>query len=405
MSQKFFDRCEQGLADLMREGRYKTLKIFEGPVGATAPIEGLGDTLIFCANDYLGLANHPEVVAAARAALEAFGAGTASARFICGSTVAHRELETALARFLKVEAALTYSSAFAANNGVYPALSKPGDVIFSDELNHASIIDGLRLCHREVKREIYKHSDMADLEARLKAHQGISGCRFIVSDGVFSMEGDLVKLDRIVALARAHDAVLIIDDAHGLGVLGETGRGIAEHYGLMDKVDVYTGTLGKTLGGISGGFAAGPATVVDSLLQFSRPHIFSNAIPVSSARASLAALRIIERQPQMVGDLREKVGYMRGRLKAMGIQPIEGESGIIPVLVGETHAAIDLAQRLLQEGLYVVGFGFPVVPEGTARLRIQVSGAHTRADIDRALAIIERAWPREDRGKRVAAGE
>ena len=405
-SNQFRERCEEGLAILKKEGRYKTLKVLEGPAGAETSIEGLGDTLIFCANDYLGLANHPEVRAAADQAVDSFGTGTASARFICGTTTAHRDLEAALAAFLKVEASLTYSSAFAANNGVFPALTKPGDVLLSDGLNHASIIDGMRLCHREVKREVYKHSDMADLEAKLKANKN-GGCRFIVSDGVFSMEGDLARLDQIVALAKAHDATLIIDDAHGLGVLGQTGRGIAEHYGLMDSIDIYTGTLGKTLSGVSGGFAAGPAAVIDTLVQFSRPHIFSNAIPASSCRAALAALNVLERTPEIVTDLREKVAYFRRGVRQLGIEPIEGDSGIIPIIVGDTSVAIELAQSLLEEGLYVVGFGFPVVPEGTARLRVQVSGAHSMEDIDRALAIIDRVWPTQARQPvaRAAAGE
>ena len=404
-SNKFSERCEQGLQALKTEGRYKTLKFLAGPAGAEATIEGFGDTLIFCGNDYLGLANHPEVVAAAYAGLDQFGAGTASARFICGTTTAHRDLETRLAAFLEVEASICYSSAFAANNGVFPALTKPGDAILSDELNHASIIDGVRLCHREVKRAIYKHSDMADLEAKLAAHREAE-CRFIVTDGVFSMEGDLAKVDQLAELARKYDATLIVDDAHGLGVLGATGRGIAEHHGSMDAVDIYTGTLGKTLSGVSGGFAAGPATAIDTLVQFSRPHIFSNAIPASSCRAALAALKVLEGDPGIVADLREKVGYFRRGLVDMGIEPVAGESGLIPIVVGETSAAIALAQSLLEEGLYVVGFGFPVVPEGTARLRVQVSGAHTMADIDRALGIIDRVWPSQARKPvaRAAAG-
>ncbi len=396
-STKFNDRCIKAIDTLKAEGRYKTLKLLSGAAGAETPIEGLGDTLIFCANDYLGLANHPEVVKAAHAGIEEFGAGTASARFICGTTTAHHDLETSLAAFLKVESAVCYSSAFATNNGVFPALTQPGDAIFSDELNHASIIDGVRLCHREVTREIYKHSNMADLEEKLSRHPDAQ-CRFIISDGVFSMEGDLAKLDELCSLAKKYDATLVIDDAHGLGVLGETGRGIGEHYGIMNEIDIYTGTLGKTLSGISGGFVAGSATVIDTLIQFSRPHIFSNAIPASSCRAAAMALKVLDDNPGIVSDLRGKVEYFRRRLVEMGITPIEGNSGIIPVVVGETSTAISLAQRLLDEGLYVVGFGFPVVPEGTARLRIQVSSAHSMSDIDRALDIINKVWPNDTRG-------
>ncbi len=382
------DRLTEELQVLRSEGTYKQPRWLEGPIGAKARVDGKDDVLMLCSNDYLGLASHPEVVAAGVRGLEAYGAGTASVRFICGSFAVHRDLEERLAQWLHMQAALTYVSCWNANEGLIPTLMGEGDVILSDELNHASIIDACRLA-KGAERLVYRHSDMADLEQKLKISQG-KRTRMIVTDGVFSMEGDLANLPAICDLADRYDAVVVVDDSHGTGVLGPTGRGTAERYGVMDRVDIITGTLGKALGGAAGGFVAGPRAVVEYLAQRSRPQLFSNALAPTVAQSALAAIDVLAREPGRVNRLRENVRYFRGQLRRLGYRPIESESAIVPIIVGETAQAMRLSRRLYEMGVFVVGFGYPVVPEGRARLRAQVSAAHAKEDLDRALEAFAR---------------
>jgi len=385
MSDGFIDRLESDLAAARRSGTYKQPRHLEGPPGGRVSIEGKGRVLMMSSNDYLGLAGHAEVIAAGIEALGRFGAGTASVRFISGTLTIHRELEDALARFTGTEAALTYSSAWAANTGLIPAILRPGDAVISDALNHASIIDGCRLLAKGVTRLVYAHSDMDDLAAKLEASAD-ANARVVITDGVFSMEGEL---------AERHDGIVVLDDSHGLGVLGEGGRGTAEHFGLHGKIDIITGTLGKALGGGAGGFVAGPRAVTETLIQISRPHLFSNAVPAATAATSLAALGLISRHPAMVKELKAKVRHFRSGLGRLGITPVEGASAIVPVIVGETARAIALAEALFDAGLFITGFGFPVVPEGAARLRFQISNALSYEDLDSALAIIAKVWRAE----------
>ena len=394
MSEGFIERLENELVAQRRSGTYKQPRNLEGPPGGHVSIEGKGRVLLMSSNDYLGLAGHAEVIAAGTEALARFGAGTASVRFICGTLTIHRELEEALARFTGTEAALTYSSAWAANTGLIPAILRPGDAVISDALNHASIIDGCRLLAKGVTRLVYAHGDMDDLAAKLEASAD-ANARVVITDGVFSMEGDLARLDRITELAKRHDGIVVLDDSHGLGVLGESGRGTAEHFGLRGKIDIITGTLGKALGGGAGGFVAGPRAVTETLIQISRPHLFSNAVPAATAAASLAALGLISRHPAMVEELKDKVRHFRSGLGRLGISAVEGASAIVPVIVGKTARAIALAEALFDAGLFVTGFGFPVVPEGEARLRFQISNALSVDDLDSALAIIAKVWRTE----------
>ncbi len=344
-------------------------------------MEEAGDVIVLSSNNYLGLADHPDVVAAGIAGLQQYGAGTASVRFICGTLQIHKDLEEKLASFFGFESALSYVSCWTANEGLLPTVGTAGNTLISDELNHASIIDGCRLAG--AKRLRYKHSDMADLEARLKEAEGTA---FIVTDGVFSMEGDLADLPGIVSLAEKYNAVTIVDDSHGTGVTGPTGRGTIEHFGLQGKIDILTGTLGKALGGAAGGFVAGSAALIDTLIQRSRTQLFSNALPATVAGSALRAVELLESQPGLLAKQRENVAYFRAGLERLGFAPLPGESAIVPIVVGETAFAIAFSDRLLREGIFVTGFGFPVVPEGKARIRVQLSAALERRHLDRALA-------------------
>lgn len=383
MSNALIDRLTEDLFLADETGTYKRLKTIEGPISDRIKLAGQGEVTLLSSNDYLGFANHPEIVEAARAALLKYGASTASVRFICGTQDVHETLEADLARFHGTEAALTYSSCWAANTGLFNAICGAGDVILSDELNHASLIDGIRATAKDVVRGVYKHSDMADLEAKLKQHADAPS-RMIVTDGVFSMEGDIAPLDQIVALADKYDALIVLDDSHGLGVMGKTGHGTAEHFGVMDKIDIFTGTLGKALGAGTGGFVAGPKAVTETLIQKSRPHLFSNALPASVAAAASRSLELLEAHPERVQSLQEKAAKFRARLKELDLDPLDGDSAVVPVIVGETATAIRLAGELLDKGIFVTGFGFPVVPEGEARLRFQVSYAHKEAELEEA---------------------
>jgi len=353
-------------------------------------MEGRGEVLILSSNNYLGLSGAADVVAAGKQALDRFGAGTASVRFICGTFTIHRELERALAAFVGTEASLSSVSCWHANEGLFATLLGPDDIVISDQLNHASIIDAMRLAKAISKCEtaVYRHSDMADLEAKLRAAQD-RRTRIVVTDGIFSMEGDIAKLPDIVDLARRYDALVVMDDSHATGVLGQTGRGTAEHFGLLGQVDVITSTLGKALGGAAGGFAASSAAVCDFLTQRARPQLFSNALPCTVAGSALAAVRHLEARPELVLRLHQNARYFREQLLARGFKPLAGETPIIPVILGETAAAIRMSEMLLDEGVFVTGFGYPVVPQGEARVRCQVSAGHTRDDLDRALAAFD----------------
>jgi glycine C-acetyltransferase len=378
--------------DALREARtYKRFNILESPQGAVVRMAGRGEVIVLSSNNYLGLAGHPEVVRAGIEGLERYGAGTASVRFICGTFAPHVELERKLAELSGTEAALTYVSCWNANEAVIPTLTDSTTVIFTDELNHASIIDAVRLS-RPAEKVIYPHSDMAKLREGLAGAPG-EARKLIVTDGVFSMEGDLARLPEIVELAREFDAIVIVDDSHGVGVLGDTGRGVVEHFGLLGEVDVLTGTLGKALGGAAGGYVASSEEVCDLLQQRSRPQLFSNALPPTVACSALRAIELMLEEPELLARLRENTRAFRAMLVDAGYRPLEGESAIIPIIVGETSDAIALSERLLDEGVFVTGFGFPVVPEGTARIRVQMSAALESEHLERAIEAFRRVRP------------
>jgi glycine C-acetyltransferase len=388
-------RLRAELERFRAEGVYKRLNHLESPQGPRVRMEGRGEVVILSSNNYLGLSGAPEVVAAGTEALARFGAGTASVRFICGTFTIHRELEQALAGLVGAEAALTSVSCWNANEGLFATLLGAEDIVISDQLNHASIIDAMRLAKTIAKCEtaVYRHSDMADLEARLRAARD-RRTRVVVTDGVFSMEGEIARLPDIVELARRYDALVVMDDSHATGVLGAAGRGTAEHFGLLGQVDVITSTLGKALGGAAGGFTAGSAALCDYLTQRARPQLFSNALPCTVAGSALAAVRRLEARPDLVQRLQENARYFRQRLLEAGFRPLPGETPIIPVILGETAQAIRMSEMLLDEGVFVTGFGYPVVPQGEARVRCQLSAAHTRDDLDRALEAFVRVGRR-----------
>ena len=382
----FMRQLQDELAGFKKEGVYKRLNYLDSPQGSRVKMEGRGDVVILSSNNYLGLSNVPEVVQAGKDGLEHWGAGTSSVRFICGTFTIHRELENALAKFVGCESALTYVSCWNANEGLCPTVLGESDIVISDQLNHASIIDSIRLAKAITKCQtaVYKHSDMADLEEKLRA-AGKARRKLIFTDGIFSMEGDIAKLPDLAALARKYDAVLAVDDSHATGVLGAAGRGTAEHYGMLGEIDVITSTLGKALGGAAGGFTAGPVALTDYLTQRSRPQLFSNALPPTVAASALAAVRCIEAHPELVNQLHQNARYFREQLLSLGFKPLAGETPIVPVILGETAKAIHTSELLLAEGVFVTGFGYPVVPQGHARVRCQLSAAHTKDDLDFAL--------------------
>ena len=371
---------------MAKAGTLKKFRHIAGPMDTEVDMKETGHALVLSSNNYLGLSNHPEVIAAGKEALDQYGAGTASVRFICGTFTVHDEIEATLAKLHGTESALTYVSCWAANTGLMPAIAGAEDVLISDALNHASLIDGCRMS--KAKRHIYPHSDMAVLEEKLKESQGARRI-FIVTDGVFSMEGTLVKLPEIVALAQKYGAAIILDDSHGVGVMGKRGHGTAEYFGLEKEIDIYTGTLGKALGGAAGGYVAGSKAVIEYLNQMSRPQLFSNALPATIAASAGKAIEILLREPERVARLHANVKRMRDGLKARGFKPLDGPSAIVPIIVGETSFAIKMSEALLKEGIFITGFGYPVVPEGTARLRIQISATLTDAQIDFALSKFE----------------
>jgi glycine C-acetyltransferase len=387
MTSTLDERLRAELEGLREAGTYKRFNTLCSPQGPVVEMEGRGEVLVLSSNNYLGLADRPEVVEAGIEGLRRYGAGTASVRFICGTFEPHLELERELADLVGTEAALTYVSCWNANEAAIPSLTDDSTVILSDELNHASIIDAIRLA-RPARKAVYKHSDMDDLRAQLESLEG--GQRaLVITDGVFSMEGDLAKLPDIVELARTHGAVVVVDDSHGTGVMGETGRGVAEHFGLLGDVDVITSTLGKALGGAAGGFVASSAEVCDVLAQRSRPQLFSNALPPTVACSALEAVRVLRREPELVAKLRASTRDFRERLRGLGFEPLDGEGAIVPIILGETAFAIRFSERLLEEGVFVTGFGFPVVPEGTARVRVQMSAAIEPEHVERALRAFE----------------
>lgn len=385
-----WNRIDDDLRAMRDAGQYKAFRNLIGPMGATSEMDGVGRVVVLCSNDYLGLANDPAVVNAAIEAQKKWGAGTGSVRFICGSFDYHRELEERIAKLSGTEAATTYCSCWNANEASIATLMGIGGdsvIAISDELNHASIIDAMRLgrqINKASQSKVYKHSDMGDLEAKLKEAADIK-YKIVVTDGVFSMEGDIAKLDRIHALCAEHGALLIVDDSHGVGVCGETGKGVVEHFGLLGKIDCMTGTLGKALGGAAGGYVASRKSLIDLMMQKSRPQIFSNALPPGTSAAAATAIDIVLSDSSRVKKLRRNVDHMRAGLRERGFETVEGPSAITPILFGATAKAIAASKRLLELGVFVIGFGYPVVPEGAARLRVQVSAAHEISHLDQAL--------------------
>jgi glycine C-acetyltransferase len=379
---KLRDHLRTQIGQLKQTGLYKSERLIQTPQGSFIRVGGR-EVVNFCANNYLGLANHPEIVRAAHEGLDHWGYGLSSVRFICGTQDVHRELEGAIAKFFQKEDAILYIACFDANGGLFEPLLGEEDAILSDELNHASIIDGVRLC--KAKRFRYKHNDMADLKARLDEAQG---CRFkmIFTDSVFSMDGDLAKLPDICDLADRYDALVGIDDCHGTGHLGATGRGAAEELGVLDRIDVITSTLGKTLGGGAGGFTAARAEVVDWLKNRSRPYLFSNSVPPSLVAAATKALDVAGRSNDLRTRLKANTKRMRAGLEGLGMTIKPGPTPILPVMLGDAAVATRMADQLLGHGIYVIGFSYPVVPQGQARIRLQVSAAHTDEQIDRAIA-------------------
>jgi glycine C-acetyltransferase len=372
----------QQLADIRANGLYKAERRLRSPQQSEIQVPQ-GRVLNLCANNYLGLANHPRIIEAAGRGLQRYGYGMASVRFICGTHEIHKELEGAVSTFLRTEDTILYGSCFDANGGLFEVLLDDRDAVISDALNHASVIDGIRLC--KAKRLRFGHSDMKDLEAKLNEARS-SRLRLIATDGVFSMDGDLAKLDRIVELAERYESAVMVDDSHATGVIGANGRGTPDHYGVADRIDIITSTLGKTLGGATGGFTTGRANVVDLLRQRSRPYLFSNALPPAVAAGALQALALVEEGEDLRARLRENAAFFRAQLTALGFRLIEGDHPIIPVMLGDASLAATMADRLLAEGVYVVGFSYPVVPVGQARIRVQMSAAHTREELALAVA-------------------
>ena len=391
MSNPLEQRIEPELEQFVRDGTYKRLNFLDSPQAARVKMEDRGDIIILSSNNYLGLSNEPAVITAGKQALDRYGAGTASVRFICGTFPIHRALEAACARLVGTAASLSFVSAWNANEALPATLLTENDFVISDQLNHASIIDAIRLAKAITKCQsaVYQHGDLADLDAKLTAARD-RRVKMVITDGVFSMEGSIAKLPGLVELCRKHDAVLVVDDSHGTGVLGKHGRGTAEHFDLVGEVDIITSTLGKALGGAAGGFVAASAAVCDYLTQRARPQLFSNALPPTVAASALASVEYLEAHPERVATLRENATYFRDQLLALGFRPLPGETPIIPVILGETAAAIRMSDLLLAEGVFVTGFGYPVVPQGQARVRCQISAAHTRGDLDEALAAFKK---------------
>jgi glycine C-acetyltransferase len=382
MIAEFEKQVSQTLEEIKSQGLFKTERIITSPQDAHIAITGGKRVLNMCANNYLGLADHPALIAAAKEALDTHGFGMASVRFICGTQDIHKELEAALTKFLGTEDTILYPSCFDANGGLFETLLTDKDAVISDELNHASIIDGIRLC--KAQRFRYKHNDMADLEAQLRAAQN-ARFRLVATDGCFSMDGTIANLGAIVDLTEKYNALTMIDDAHATGFLGKTGRGTHEYRGVIGKIDIITGTLGKALGGASGGFTSGRKGIVGLLRQRSRPYLYSNTIAPPVVAASLKALELLSASTELRDKLEENTKYFRGALTERGLMIKPGTHPIVPIMIGDAAKSQKFATRMLDKGVYVIGFFYPVVPHGTARVRTQVSAAHSREDLEFAV--------------------
>jgi glycine C-acetyltransferase len=376
------DDLRTTIEEIRSAGLYKAERVIASPQNASVRVGRGPEVLNFCANNYLGLADHPAMIAAAKEALDRWGFGMASVRFICGTQELHKDLERALSEFLGTEDTILYGSCFDANGGLFETLLSEADAVISDELNHASIIDGVRLC--KARRLRYRNRDMADLEARLK-DTADARYRLIATDGVFSMDGYFAPLDEICDLAERHDALVMVDDSHAVGFIGERGRGTPERFGVTDRVDVVTGTLGKALGGASGGYTSGRAEIVELLRQRSRPYLFSNSLAPAIAAAALAGLELLGTSGELLTRLRANTDLFRTRMTEAGFDLLPGEHPIIPVMIGDAAKASRMADALLDQGVYVIGFSYPVVPHGKARIRVQLSAAHSTEDVNRAV--------------------
>ncbi len=388
MHERMKAHIRKTLSELKEQGTYKHERVITSPQGPRISTDqGTGTVLNFCANNYLGLSSHPEVAAAASRAMEQWGYGLSSVRFICGTQQLHKELERRMSTFLGTEDTILYAACFDANGGVFEPLLGTEDAVISDELNHASIIDGIRLC--KSRRYRYLHKDMADLERCLRESSD-ARFRLICTDGVFSMDGDIAPLDEICTLAERYDALVLVDDSHATGYIGPTGRGTPEYWGVTPRVDIITTTFGKALGGASGGCISGCREIIELLRQRSRPYLFSNTLAPAVAGGTLKVLELIETANPFRKRLADNTEYFKRRIRELGFTVVPGETAIIPVMLYDEHTAHALADRLLEEGVYVIGFSYPVVPKGKARIRIQISAAHTREDLDAALAAWER---------------
>ncbi|SEA81704.1 glycine C-acetyltransferase [Pedobacter hartonius] len=374
---------QQELEQIEKDGLYKRERVIVTPQGADIKVSTGQEVVNFCANNYLGLSSDPRVTAAAKSAIDKYGYGMSSVRFICGTQDVHKELEQKLSEFLGTEDTILYAAAFDANGGVFEPLFNEQDAIISDELNHASIIDGVRLC--KAKRFRYKHNDMGDLEEQLKASSA-NRHRIIVTDGAFSMDGTIAQLDKICDLADKYHALVMIDESHCSGFMGKTGRGTHEHCGVIDRIDIITGTLGKALGGASGGFTAGKKEIIDMLRQRSRPYLFSNTLAPAIAGASIAVLDLLSETTELRDKLEQNTMYFRQKMTAAGFDIKEGLHPIVPVMLYDAKLAQEFAAKMLDEGIYVIGFYYPVVPQGKARIRVQLSAAHEQHHLDKAIA-------------------
>jgi len=381
MYSNFKQHLEATISEIRDAGLYKSERVIDGPQDARIDVGGR-EVLNMCANNYLGLSDDPIVIDAARKSLDEWGYGLSSVRFICGTQAIHKELERKISEFLGTEDTILYTSCFDANGGLFETLLGEEDAVISDELNHASIIDGVRLC--KAQRFRYKNSDMADLEAKL-AEAKSARFKMIATDGVFSMDGYIANLPAICDLAEKHDALVMVDDSHAVGFMGKTGRGAHEHHNVMDRVDVITGTLGKALGGASGGYTSGKKEIVELLRQRSRPYLFSNSVAPPIVAASIAALDNLMASTALRDRLMENTRYFREKIASIGLDVLPGEHPIVPVMFGEAQPAVQMAEALLAKGVYVIPFSFPVVPKGKARIRTQVSAAHSKDDLDFAV--------------------
>jgi glycine C-acetyltransferase len=381
MYSKIQNQLKNTINEIREAGLYKNERVIESPQEAHIKV-GSGEVLNMCANNYLGLSDHPAIVAAAHKALDDWGYGLSSVRFICGTQAIHKELERKISEFLGTEDTILYAACFDANGGLFEPLFDAEDAIISDELNHASIIDGIRLS--KAARFRYKNSDMADLEAKLQEAGGARN-KIIATDGVFSMDGYIAKLDEICALAEKYDALVMIDDCHSAGFMGKTGRGTHEHCGVMGKVDVITGTLGKALGGAMGGYTSGKKEIIELLRQRSRPYLFSNSLAPSIVGASIAAIEMLQKSTELRDKLQENTSFFREELSKIGLEILPGTHPIVPVMFGDAVVASKMAESLLRKGVYVIPFSFPVVPKGKARIRTQVSAAHSMKDLEFAV--------------------